>query len=224
MSTYNEPDFTPECLDDQTNPRNAFDFNRSPYNVMGGVARALKEHFGSASNINDPDLKGYIWTPDERATRLSIEPAHKVNLRNTQQRPALLLSRGEVGFELFGLGGGRSTAHFDTDGPMEGFQRGVNFNSAARFNVSVTAVGQTGAESELLGWESAMFLLTYAPVLKESMRLGTFIVKGLGKPQLLPENKDNWVSQVELTVASAISWRLSVDGPVLKKIVSSMDL
>lgn len=218
MATYTEPTWGDTSPDDRTDPYNAFLFDRNPYHVMGGLTRSLRDHFMSADNILVDSLKEYIWTPDPETTHLQIDVVHKLNLKDTQRRPALMVERGEVNFDFPAMGGAH-TPHFDEDG----YFRGQAFTALVKMSLDVRAIGQSGAEAELLLWEAATHLMLFRGALKERMRLGMFNVKGTGKVEPLKENKDLYSGVVSLVCGYSMDWNLNVDGPVLKRIMTSVN-
>lgn len=224
MAIFPEPAWAAEGQGVDTDPHNSLCFEYNPYYLTGFFVQVARAHFITSSNIVFPSLKGYLWSEDAALSKVLIEPSYMVNLKNVQQRPAILVKRSDLSMGYPGLGDGRHMPHFEGEGPMAGYQLGIDFTSIMSCGHEIICVGMTGAEAELLGWEVFLKYATHKEILKREARVGKFIVSGLSSVKKLDENQENWAVTIQLGWKSTLEWTVKQDSPTLKKIVNNSSL
>ena len=219
MADYPEPTWpaTPQNVDVDPTQSSAC-YTRDPYTLTGYLIQFLRMHFSTADNIRRDLLKGYIWDDSVETSKLLIDHSYKVDVRNTMQRPALLVKREEVQPVPVGLGDGQHLSHLESCGVAAGTHKGVDFTNIVRGGHSVTCIGQTGAEAENLGLEVFFHLLEYRYVLKKELNVGKFIVMGLSPLVKMEENNENWSVSVTTAWAYSHDWTIYQDAPILKRV------
>ena len=60
-----------------------------PRYITGAIRWMLISHFSNSDFIEQDQLRGYTWLPDETQSKLLIESTYRWNIVATQQRPAL---------------------------------------------------------------------------------------------------------------------------------------
>jgi hypothetical protein len=194
-------------------------FRKDPYILTNFLVQFSRAHFSEPKDIVNEKYKEYIWTEDTTTSKILIEPSFKVNLQNTQQRPAILVKRDGIQVNPIGLGQGKHQSHFEPSGDRkEGRHVGMDFTTLISGTHSILCIGQSGGEADELGSEVFFKYLEYGWVLKKEANLGKFIVSGLMPVKKLDENKENWVSIINLTWTYDYSWTLYQEAPILKKI------
>jgi hypothetical protein len=198
---------------------NSLAFIKDPYILTNYFVQFSRDHFGDPKNIVNPKYKEYLWNPDVATSRLLIEPSFKVNLQNTQQRPAILIKRDAVQVMPIGLGQGKHISHFEGIGDkMAGRHVGADFTTLIQGSHSIICIGQSGGEAEELGFEVFFKYLQYGWVLKKEGNIGKFIVSGITPVQKLEENQENWITTINMAWTYDYSWTLYQEAPILKKI------
>lgn len=218
MTDFPEPVWPAESQQVDTKPCNSTCFVRDPYVLGGYFLQFARLHFSDARNIINPDLKQYIWSADDTASKILMEPSFKHKAVNTQQRPAILVKRAGVTPMYPGFGDGQYTSHLDREGPMAGKHEGIDFTAIVRGGHILQCIGQTGAEAEALAWEVFMAFSGYKWVIKKDANLGKFIVGEVPPVEKWDENKESWIVGINLVWAYTFDWTLVQEAPILKKI------
>jgi hypothetical protein len=190
--------------------------DRDPFKITGLVVQFLRSRFFTGANIGNPDLKGYLWSADDAASRILIEPAFRYKTRDVGRRPAYLVARQQVAAEQTALSGSRMTMMSENRGGLTG----VCYNMIVKGSHQIACVGQTGAEAEALAIEAFYACMEFAPVLKSEGALGRLSVDGMGPLQKIDENQENLSVVVSLSWAYTHSWTLSQTAPILKSIIA----
>jgi hypothetical protein len=198
---------------------NSMNVIKDPYILTNFFVQFTRSHFADPKNIVNDRYKEYLWSPNVEDSKLLIEPSFKVNLKNTQQRPAILIRREGVTVMPIGLGQGQHQSHFEPTGSrLEGRHKGVDYTTLIHGAHSIMCLGQSGGEADELGFEVFFKYLQYGGVLKKETNVGKFIVSGITPVRKLDENQENWVTVITLNWTYDYSWTLYQEAPILKKI------
>lgn len=217
MSTFAEPTWaaTGQPTDMQAG---STAFQRDPFMLTGLFMQFARAHYYVANNIRNDNLKGYLWNEDTTLSKILIEPSYAINLKNVQQRPAILVKRAGYAFRPMGMGGGKHTYTIEAEGRLKGYVTGGKYTSVVSGTHELLCIGMTGSEADLLAVETGLHFLEYQDVLKMEGALGKFIVDTTSPLQKMDENQENWLSIIKLDWAYTHNWTLSQDAPVFKKL------
>jgi len=204
--------------------------------LTGAFLRTLQEHFSDASNLayngenmdlvssrgqETPgrQLQEYIWKPDNTETKIQIQPVWKYNTEDVQRRPAFYVKRNKWQVApQEAIDYGMTTSAAKTGAIVQGqFQTHAMIGSH-----SIFAVGQSGAEVELLASEAYDLFMSFRSAIREDLKLHKFAVLEVEAAQLLDEHVEAWVVPVVLGYAFYRAWRVDRVAPWLKG--ASIDL
>ena len=170
----------------------------SPFILTGVFVRLIKYHYSDANNIDNPVLKGYIWTsnqscddqeqvivnPDTGQDETITVPASNLlvgtnfgeDFDAANTRPAIFVRRETfqtvpVANRNEILGG------INCGQPVRGQQMLMRINGAH----SIICAGLTGAEAEQLLEETYFRMLQYMSVIRDDFKLAALTV-GAGSP------------------------------------------
>lgn len=194
-----------------------------PSNVLTGVfTRLLQEHFASplsieynGQNESAKQLEEYIWNADNTQTRIQIQPVWLYNPQDIQRRPALYVKRNTTKFERLGLDDG-----WTVNPRMEGGRvievRGEWHSKLVVGSYTIFAVGNSGAEAELLGQEVGNHFMMMGPLLRRDLKINRLAIEEIGEVALLEEFEEHFVVPVVIAYAVTATWRIREVAPWLK--------
>jgi hypothetical protein len=87
----------------------------------------------------------------------------------------------------------------------------------------VFAVGNEGAETQILATETAKVIAWYGPLITDQMNMHRWGITKIGALSALQESTENYVVPVDVAYVAEESWTLQVDAPRLKRIVFNTD-
>jgi hypothetical protein len=183
--------------------------------LMTGVLRdILSRHFFEAERIEDPDLRHLIWREGIQ-TGILIESAHRWIATNVEQAPAIVVKRNSSARMFRGIGDRRQGQPVDRDGFPH--YLGLWVGSHTLF-----CIGQNGAQSELLAWETARHIGWFAPIIRQSLNLKRIQVTQVGATAILEENQQNFVTPVTVGYGYEDAWVIHSKAPRLRAISASL--
>lgn len=201
--------------------------------MTGVVVRLLREHFSSADNLEyngtnefanaakttaAKQLEQYLWSNDNTATKIQIQPVWLLNAEDIQRRPALYIKRGAWQPEKLAINHGMTVgSRKGTDGSLLGV-RGEYHSTAIVGSHSIFCVSRTGDEAELLGQEVFEFFLQLSPLLRSELNLLRMDVQSCGEIVKLEEFANHFAVPVSIVYAFARAWRLEKVAPWLKRV------
>jgi hypothetical protein len=206
--------------------------SQHPANVLTGLwTRLLREHFSNAENLQfggqdesnadgEPltQLQGYLWSDDNKQTKIQIQPVWEYNPQDIERRPALYVKRNAYKFERLAINDGQTVgSEKDASG------RVVRVPNARHSKMmvgshTVFCVGQTGAETELLAQEVANHVMMFGPRLRIDFKLHRLTVAEVGELAVLDEFVEHFVVPVVVAYGIAMSWEIKEIQPYLKAI------
>jgi hypothetical protein len=200
----------------------------TPFVMTGVLIKLLQYHFSDANNIDNPLLKGYIWTeagscqpgvdsngdPVE-GSRIDIGTAYQEGAGSVQQRPALYVQREPFQTDKISFRNMALPSVMSSTGVYQGVAHQVTISGQH----SIICAGKTGAEADNLGQEVYFRMLNYMPIIREDFRLGTFFVPGTSDVK----SRDDEASKMYYTVvkcqwAYVYRWRVIPETPVAKRL------
>lgn len=181
----------------------------TPYSMTVLLRQLLIDHFSDPQRIENPDLRGYIWTGAD-SDPILIESISRWRPRKTENRPAILIKRNDWQVQRQGIDhrlmGGLS---------LEG---NLDYACLVSGSHSIFCVSNNGAEAELLGHEVFRLILHFSPLIREAANLARLEVAGLGGLNLVEESQDNFVVPITLQYVFLEKWTLLPQAPTLKTI------
>lgn len=173
-----------------------------PHILSGAFLQILRSQFSDPNNITEEKLRGFLWSPDEVRSNILIEPLYRWDAKKIQQRPAILVKRGETKVVKLGIGDLQHGRLEDT-----GFVDMHQTTSFAGMHV-IFCLGNSGLEAELIGSEVFYHFLEFSAVIRQQLCLGSFQVSDLGEVSRFEEAHDHFVVPVSLTYAGIHSWNV----------------
>jgi len=156
-----EPPWTMPVQPIEMDPSSLKSTGARPSYISGILLRLLEAHFSDPGNIVDPALKSAIWKPkaDPIESKILIEPYHKYEATNIEQRPGIYVSRGSIGVQEFALRD-RALTHIKRN---SGNFEGTDFYKLLTGMHTVIVCAKTDMATERLGEEIFYMLLEYGP-------------------------------------------------------------
>lgn len=186
---------------------------------MTGLLRQVAiQHFSDTRHILNASLRKRIeddggWTPNAD-TGIYIESLHKWNPEQTESRPGIILKEQEWQWQRRGIGdlfaedwrSGQQTFH--------GLWQGAH---------TLFALGNEGAEAQILAIEMAKILLWYSPRFTRDLGMHRFVLVSIGAVSALKESTENYVVPVNVAYVVQETWHLTPEAPRLKRIDARVD-
>ena len=201
----------------------------NPFMLTGVFQRLLQYHFSSSDNIEEPLLRGYIWTPGSACcatseteegsaniyepSRIMIKPSWSQLGPEVQQLPTLLIKR-----EVF-----RSQRVSLLDQSAVGnssYNKGSNYqHMAVKGGHTIICKGGTGAEAELLGQEVFYRMLHFQQIIKKDFSLGSLVTQSVSELRTKnDESKTSFYTVVNLEWSYMYNWLIIPDSAIVKRI------
>jgi len=186
--------------------------------VSGLLRQILLQHFADADNIINPTLRRYleqngVWRADER-TGLYIESVGRWRPELTEARPGIVIKEGAWTWQRMGIGDQMGADWRDGRLEFGGYWRGTH---------TMFALGNEGAETQILASEIAKLMLWYGPIILDAFDLHRFVIVSIGELSALKESTENYVVPVTVAYMVSETWYLQEDAPRLKRIVFTTD-
>ncbi len=190
----------------------------TPRLMTGIIRQILLQHFVDPNQIFNPNLRDQLvqngaWTSGPESG-IYIEALDRWRPEMTEKRPALVIKEGDWTWERRGIGNQAGYDWRDGKQYYAGFWKGSH---------TVFAVGNEGAETQLLSWEARTVLTWYSPVIMDQASLHQFEPLRLGALQALDESTENYIIPIDYAYVAEETWSLQEDAPRLKKIVFDVD-
>lgn len=200
--------------------------------ITGWFFQFLLWKFSTINNIEDPALRlaEYLWAPDDEANKtmskgLLIKEAHRFQMRDADQRPAILIKAGaqtpDYG-EGGTIGGNRTQSHVNllmTDGhdpneaPTLGQDVQQNFIAGEH---QLMFIHKTGAAAEVLGLEVWNSLLDYATVMRRDCGLQRMQIGPISPAAPIRGYSSHWATATMLRYRYQRVSLVSQESPLLK--------
>lgn len=188
-------------------------YGYSPLVMTGLLRQICIQHFSDSRNILNASLRKRMqaeggWTPNAR-TGIYIESLHNWRPELTESRPGIVLKEQDWQWQRRGIGdkfredwrSGQVTYH--------GFWQGAH---------TLFALGNEGAETQILAIEIAKILLWYSPRFTRDLGMHRFVLVSIGAVSALKESTENYVVPVNVAYYVQESWTLTPEAPRLKRI------
>lgn len=179
-----------------------------PHILTGTLLQIMQHHFSEPSNIVQEKLKSYVWTPEAQVSRILIEAGYNWSPENIQQRPAVVVKRGQLKTTKMSMGnifhGAPDLDGYDEEKMIVAFQG----------SHSLFCVGRTGTEAEELGAEVAYELLEFSQIIRKQFNFMLFELFEIGQVCRLQESNDHFAVPVTVTYAYSHGWTVLRQRPL----------
>lgn len=202
----------------------------TPLILTGAFINILKEHFANPDNIGSAALRDNVFKEDPEDTTVGvadkgilIDTVYRFNPRDFGTRPAIFVKRNELQIQRYGIN--------------DGIQVGLGKDKEGNFLVdqgsyhvvgilgshTLFCIGRTGAETEVLAYETFREMQHFSPVLRKSLNLKKLSVTQLTSLSKLEEYDQHYVVGVVVAWAYFEKWRIKQVSPWLKSIAISLN-
>ncbi len=201
--------------EDRIKRKSALDsYGHSPLILTGGLRQTLMQHFADPDQIILPSVREFLeregaWSAEE-TTGIVIEALSRWRPELTEGRPAIIIKEGEWQWKREGIGDSLGEEWQDGTAHFAGFWSGTH---------TMFALGNEGAETQLLASEIAKTLLWYQATIAKAFCLDRFVVVSLGALAALKESRETFVVPINVAYVLTESWYTRLDAPRLKRIV-----
>lgn len=182
-----------------------------PLLITGFLRDKLVEHFAEPLGIKSPDLRKYVWTPDER-TGILIDSVHRWRGELVEKRPAILLKRNPYQSVRLGIG---DLSGITGDGHTEHTVLWVGSHT-------VFCLHGTGASTEILTTEVQKELTQFAPAVTGYLGLKKFSVTHVGAISEVEEATENYFTPITVAWAYEENWVLEYQSLPIRRIPLSV--
>lgn len=209
-------DTTPQTYDQEASA--LCSLGHQPLIMTGIFVQLLRQHFADRQNIADATLRAqergasgnFVWTDSPTDTGLLIESAALFDPKQAEQRPGVYVRRNswqprKIGINNQVLGRPLVSGHLLYTVLMLGSH-------------TIFCIGSASAETEKLGYEVALELLTAGPILRQELYLNQFAVAEIGGIGKIKEASDNFVVPITVSYAFEHTWQMNQHVPVLRTI------
>ena len=179
-----------------------------PLLITGLLRDILIQHFSTAANFPEVDLRRYVWQ-DSPKTGILIESVFKYEPEIVEKRPAILIKRNAYQ--------GNRLVHNDLAGLTE---RNGQETYVYQWVGSHTlfCIQGTDAAAEILSTEVQKHLNNFAPVIRKYLGLDRFAVLEVGAVSELEEAQENYVVPVTVGWAYQDNWSLTPQALPLRRV------
>ena len=196
-------------------------FRSKPLILTGIFISLARQHFSRADNLREDSLRESLWNPDDTKSKILIESVTRWKTNVVQQRPAIMVKRGNIQLDESLSIGDMYQAHSQTyinRGNKKVVDSGNYFAIMLLSSHTLFCIGNTGAEAETIGTEMYFQLLEFMPIIRDEFNLKRLRVDNLGQVAKLEESSEHWVVPVSVSYAFTHTWSVDKLGPELKSI------
>ena len=190
----------------------------TPTLATGMFVRLLEAHFADPNNIRNQQIKSYLWADNDTdaaaiTTKIKIAPGYKYDVRALEMSPAIYVRRDAVMSTKFSMGG-KALTHLEANGNY----RGETYLRVISGSHSLHCVAKGAFNSESIAEEVFYRMMEYTPSIKEDLKFGEFEVKSFSPCKKMEDDKDYFVTQVDLVWQIIHVWELLPISPILKSV------
>lgn len=178
-----------------------------PILITGLLRDLMIRHFAEPLNIEEADLRQYVWREDER-TGILIESIHRWRGDLVEKRPAVILKRNAYQNMRWGI-----ADHVRVD------ERGFcEFCTGWVGSHTVFCIHGTGASVEILASEVQRELTQFHPVIVQYLGLMRWAVTEVGAIAEVEEARESFVVPITVGWAYQENWRLELESMKIRRI------
>ena len=182
--------------------------------VTGVFIDIMRQHFADPALLDEAHLQNLVWRPDD-TTGILIESVTKWVPRLTEKRPAIIVKPNSMTNVRLGLNDQRQ-------GPPVDAQGNKHFSTFWTGSHTLFAIGNSGAQAEILASEIQRQLTGFADEIRRSIGLQQFRVLELGPISELEEAIETFTVPVTVGYAYGENWITRQQAPRIKRISLKM--
>jgi hypothetical protein len=179
-----------------------------PLVLTGFFRDYLIRCFNEPDQIEEPDLRAFLWSTEEAATIL-IADAYDYDPNRTERRPAVLIKRNAYQNARLSVG---DFAGFDARTMDQ------KFSTIWVGSHTIFCIYGTGAGVELLATEVQRRLTKFTRAITTELNLQKYQVMQVGEISVLEEAQQNFCVPITVGIAYDENWELRYEAPVLRRI------
>ena len=188
-------------------------FGETPRLLTGVLRHLFLQHFADVRNIHNGHLRRIMtqagpWQPGER-TGLYIESLANWKPELAEFRPGIVIKEGEWRWRRVSIGDSAGLTVRDGKYFYAGLWDGSH---------TVFALGNEGAETQILATEVAKLLLWTSQLLVQHFDLHRFVLVSVGALSALEESTENYVVPIQMAYTKEEGWSVQEDAPRLKRL------
>jgi hypothetical protein len=181
-----------------------------PIFITGLLRDLLVRHFQTPLNVEEFDLRKFLWKEDTR-TGILIESIHRWRGDLVEKRPAIILKRNDMQNVRWGIG--------DLCGETEdGF---YEFCTGWVGSHTVFCIHGSGASAEILATEVMREIHQFHPVITQYLGLLRWGVTSYGAISEVEEARESFVVPITVGWAYQDTWRLELESMKLRRVALS---
>lgn len=181
--------------------------------MTGALRQVFCQHFADPENLISESLRTTMrregaWREGPESG-LQIESLGRWRPELTEARPGIIIKSGEWTWLRVGIGDQAGADLRSGRRSFGGFWQGTH---------TIFALGNEGAETQVLAAEVAKVLLWFGPVIADQLCLQRFLIVSIGELAALEESTENYVVPINIGYVAPEEWFLQDDAPRLKRI------
>lgn len=194
--------------------------------MTGIFQKLMQEHFSRPENIlytgdietGKEQLESYIWTSNPETSKIKIQSVYSYDARDIDRKPAVYIKRNKWQTQRTAIGdGGTPQVTRGPDGKITAIH-GRKYTRAIIGSHTLFCIAKTAQAAELLGTEVFDYMMSFAPVMQEDLRLHRLEVTDIEGVAQLEENTELFVVPVVIAYILYRTWRLEAIAPWLKSL------
>lgn len=182
-----------------------------PILITGLLRDLLVRHFRTPLNLENKDLRQFVWRPAER-TGILIESIHRWTGELVEKRPACIIKRNGYRNYRAGIADFQGTDRY-------GFYQYQTFWIGSH---TVFCLHTSGAGADILATEVQRELTQFHPLMVQYLGLMKWSVADVGPVAEIEEAKEGFVVPVTVGWAYQEHWRLEKESMVLRRVPLSI--
>lgn len=179
--------------------------------ITGMLRDQLIRHFATPHNIEEPDLRQYLWNAGD-TTGILIESIHRWRGDVVEKRPAVIVKPNAYQNVRMGLA---DVAGADGQGNTAYATMWVGSHT-------LFCIHGTGASADILAGEVQREITEFAPVLEWYLGLHRVQVTEVGEISEIEEARESFVVPVTVGWAYQQKWKLQLEALKVRKIPLSV--
>lgn len=187
-------------------------WEKDPVSLRGLFTELTRLHYSDPRNISTldiPQLRNYIWDTDEHKSRIFIDVTGQFNTTILEKRPAIFVGSTDFDFIRSGIDNGVQN---DLETGLE--DRATEINTTMLFYHVATTEDEVLALARI----TAAYYLHFAEKFRKELKFHLVQVLKLGKPAILYESREHWVSVVSVVLKYFEAWQIADSSHKLKNI------
>lgn len=163
--------------------------------------RALKSHFSQPDTFFHNELKDYPYKPGKEG-KLNILLSTRWDPNNVETRTALVVKRGTLQSQRIVT---------DDVAEVDEVTGQTSYVRHLKGSHRILCSGEVDGQSDLIAYETFLFLTTYAPLIRQQLPFHAFDVVGLTEQEVMDDLGHEFRAAVQIEYLYEYGWSINQD-------------